>query len=212
MKRALALLRSAAVALGPAGLLLVTLGVLALAAEYVQHRRDRVVDRRVIQVEPTRRAESWDVVRVPADLVVPEIPEEDLVRLRDEYHRPDLRSAQRGGFVTGSVAAGAVVLGEDTIQPLPHGGTVLKTLEADGTVGLTIQATPPRFVDISLRLRPYVEVGRSIAGERGGALLAGVEIQGLRIGRLTGAGYVEAGRLLGYDAALAGVRVYFGGR
>ncbi len=177
----------AGVKLGAA--LLAALAVLVLLGELAAWRSAREVERRVVQVAPTRRFADLERVRVPAELAVPVVPGRVLERLARDYDRPGLATVTAGGEVVeargavlpGGLAGAEVALGEFRLPRLPEGGGALVTREPGGEVSLVVKPEARRFVG----LRSEWAAGALVApGDPAGEWRGYLRWSGLRLGRV----------------------------
>lgn len=103
---------------------------LLLAGELLDWRREQEPVRRVVTVRPTSRLADAELVRIPADLVVPVIPGRTLTRLERDYATGPLATVVPSGDIVGSsgstlsggLADAELVLGEFRLPRLPEGG------------------------------------------------------------------------------------------
>ncbi|HQN40262.1 MAG TPA: hypothetical protein PLQ31_12140, partial [Thermoanaerobaculia bacterium] len=165
------------------------LALLVLLGELAAWRRVREVERRVVQVAPTRRFAELERVRVPAELAVPVVPGRVLERLARDYDRPGLATVTAGGEVVeargavlpGGLAGAEVALGEFRLPRLPEGGGALVTREPGGEVSLVVKPEARRFVG----LRSEWAAGALVApGDPAGEWRGYLRWSGLRLGRV----------------------------
>jgi len=205
---------TAAVKLGAA--VVAALALLVLLGELAAWRRVREVERRVVQVAPTRRFAELERVRVPAELAVPVVPGRVLERLARDYDRPGLATVTAGGEVVeargavlpGGLAGAEVALGEFRLPRLPEGGGALVTREPGGEVSLVVKPEARRFVG----LRSEWAVGAMLSpADPAGEWRGYVRWSGLRVGRVhvvaEGGAQARAGTSSAY--ALVGAEVRF---
>ena len=204
----------AGVKLGAA--LLAALALLVLLGELAAWRSAREVERRVVQVAPTRRFADLERVRVPAELAVPVVPERTLERLAREYAVPELGTVTpagevvdaRGAVLPGGLAGAEVALGEFRLPRLPEGGAGLVTREPGGAVALRVKPEARPFVGF----RSEWAVGAMLApNDPAGEWRGYVRWSGLRVGRVhvvaEGGAQARAGASSAY--ALVGAEVRF---
>ena len=192
------------------------LALLVVLGELAAWRRVREVERRVVQVAPTRRFADLERVRVPAELAVPVVPGRVLERLARDYDRPGLATVTpagevvdaRGAVVPGGFGGAEVALGEFRLPRLPDGGGALVTREPGGEVSLVVKPEARRFVG----LRSEWAAGALVApGDPAGEWRGYVRWSGLRVGRVhvvaEGGAQARAGASSAY--ALVGGEVRF---
>ena len=162
---------------------------LLLAGELLDWRREQEPVRRVVTVRPTSRLADAELVRVPADLVVPVIPGRTLARLERDYATGPLATVVPSGDIVGSsgstlsggLADAELVLGEFRLPRLPEGGGALVTRDAGGGVDVRVLPAPRRFLSI----RPEWSIGGLVSpsgAERDWRAYG--RWSGLRIGRV----------------------------
>lgn len=189
---------------------------LLLAGELLDWRREQEPVRRVVTVRPTSRLADAELVRIPADLVVPVIPGRTLTRLERDYATGPLATVVPSGDIVGSsgstlsggLADAELVLGEFRLPRLPEGGGALVTREPGGEVSLVVKPEARPFFG----LRSEWAVGAMVApADPAGEWRGYVRWSGLRVGRVhvvaEGGAQARAGASSAY--ALVGAEVRF---
>lgn len=199
-------------ALRPVAYVVAAVILLVLVAEVQSCRGERKEKEQPIRVEPTKRIESWNIVRISADLKIPDPPKKALPKIRKDYDRPDLVAPSEAIRDDGTVVAPTLVA--EGVIPCEEGArevTVGAILEPGGGVSLAAKPSMRSFLGAPLRFQVGGHVDWLLNPRPGDSKIDGEVwggIHALRVGKIQVAPRVAVGQKFGQSYVVARAAIW----
>lgn len=198
-------------AIRPVAYVVAAVVLLILGAEVQSCRQDRKEKGQPIRVEPTKRIQEWDIVRISADLRIPDPPQKALPKVRKDYARPDLvapsDAIRDGEVVAPTLLAEGVIPCEEGVREVQVGAI----LEPGGSVSLAAKPQLRKFLGAPLRWQVGGHVDWLLNPRAGDPRIDGevwAGIHALRIGRIQVAPRIAVGQKFGETYGVARLAVW----